>query len=83
MSSATSILKLQSVGFTQDQVEALATLVDERAATKDDIREEIGKVREDVHSLEMRLTIRMAVMLSAFAGLMLGGIGLMLKFTLH
>jgi hypothetical protein len=49
-----------------------ADMVNDQAATK-----------KDIHELEMRLTIRMAVMFSAFAGLIIGGIGLMLKFTLH
>jgi hypothetical protein len=79
MSSATSILKLQSVGFTQEQVEALATLVDERAATKDDIRDEIGKLRTEMIIMKVDM-IKWAVGLAlAQTGVILA----FLKFTTH
>jgi hypothetical protein len=79
MSSATSILKLQSVGFTHDQVEALAALVDDRAATKDDIRDEIGKLRTEMIIMKVDM-IKWAIGLAlAQTGVILA----FLKFTTH
>ena len=40
--SASAILKLQRVGFTSEQVEALADLVDSQAASKADLKTEVA-----------------------------------------
>jgi hypothetical protein len=49
----TYVKKLRSVGFTEEQAEALAKLVDERLTTKQDLRE-----------LELRLTIRLGTIVA-------------------
>jgi hypothetical protein len=52
------VKKLKSVGFTEEQAEvqatALADLIDEQLATKQDLRE-----------LELRLTVKLGALLSA------------------
>lgn len=51
--------KLKSAGFTEDQAEiqaeALAEIIDEKLATKQDI----GDLRRDMKEMEMRMTIRL------------------------
>jgi len=56
--SASAILKLQKVGFTPEQVEALADFMDDRAATKADLLEvehrldlKIGAVQADIAAI--------------------------------
>ena len=68
--------KLKGIGFTEAQAEAqaeaLAEIVDERLATKQDLKElemrlkqDILDLKRDVKELEMRLTIRLGAMLTA------------------
>jgi len=56
--------KLKEAGFTEQQAEAqaeaLAEIVNERLATKQDIAE----LRRDLQDLEYRLTIRLGAMLA-------------------
>ena len=53
--------KLKSAGFTDSQAEvqaeALADIIEERLATKEDIRD----LKRDLKEIEMRLTIRLGV----------------------
>lgn len=57
--------KLKSAGFTEEQAEiqaeALASIVDERLATKQDIRD----LKRDIKEMETRLTIRVGAMQAA------------------
>ncbi len=46
--SASAVLKLQKVGFTVDQVEALADFMDTQAASKADLERGIAMVRADL-----------------------------------
>ena len=59
------IKKLEAVGFTEEQAEVqaetLASLINEQLATKQDIE----LIRRDMKELEMRLTIRLGVMMAA------------------
>lgn len=59
------IKKLKAVGFTEEQAEVqaetLAGLINEQLATKQDIE----LIRRDIKELEMRLTIRLGVMMAA------------------
>ena len=56
--------KLKAAGFTEEQAEvqaeALAEIVDERLATKQDIL----ALKRDIKELEMRLTIRLGTMMA-------------------
>ena len=52
--TAAAILKLQRVGFTQEQVEALAEYLDTQAATKADLREEILRIERRIDALEQQ-----------------------------
>jgi len=58
------VKKLKTVGFTEEQAEvqaeALAEIVNEHLATKEDI----SLLRRDIKELEMRLTIRLGAMLT-------------------
>ena len=57
--------KLIAAGFTQQQAEAqaevLSEIIDERLATKEDIR----LLKRDLRELEMRLIIRLGAMMAA------------------
>ena len=59
------IKKLKAVGFTEEQAEVqaetLAGLINEQLATKQDIE----LIRRDMKELEIRLTIRLGVMMAA------------------
>jgi len=59
------IKKLKAVGFTEEQAEVqaetLSSLINEQLATKQDIE----LIRRDMKELEMRLTIRLGVMMAA------------------
>ena len=59
MMSASAILKLQSVGFSAEQVGALAELIDTQSATKPDLEateHHLGAKIEDVqHRLELKI----------------------------
>jgi predicted phage-related endonuclease len=68
--------KLKETGFTEAQAEvqaeALAEIIDERLATKQDIlalkrdiKELEVSLKRDIKELEMRLTIRLGAMLTA------------------
>jgi len=69
------VKKLKTVGFTEEQAEvqaeALAEIVNEHLATKEDIsllRRDIKELevtlKRDIKELEMRLTIRLGAMLT-------------------
>lgn len=86
--SASAILKLQKVGFTAEQVEALADFMDTQAASKADleaavhkidlkiadVKAEVVEVRSEIRLLEQRMTIKLGAMLLALAGLLLAAI---------
>jgi len=68
--------KLKKVGFTEEQAEvqaeALAQIIDERLATKQDIialKRDINEVKRDIKEMELRLkhdlTLRLGAMLAA------------------
>jgi len=68
--------KLKSVGFTEAQAEALAEsqaqLIESRLATKQDIelvrrdmKELETSLKRDIKEIEMRLTIRMGILIAA------------------
>ena len=60
--------KLKAAGFTEEQAEvqaeALAEIVDERLATKQDLRELETTLKRDIKELEMRLIIRLGTMMA-------------------
>ena len=60
--------KLKDAGFSDQQAEiqaqALAEIVDERLATKQDIIELRRDMQRDIQDLEYRLTIRLGTMLA-------------------
>lgn len=57
--------KLQELGFTREQSEGFAQLqreiIDDRVATKQDIKD----IRQELKELEYRLTIRLGTMMAA------------------
>lgn len=55
--TATAILRLQKVGFTQDQVEALADYLDSQAATKADLAAAEGRLEVKLSELRGELTL--------------------------
>ena len=61
--------RLEAAGFTRQQAEAQAGLmteiVDERMATKADLRELEARLSSEMQKLEYRLTIRLGAMLAA------------------
>jgi len=61
--------KLKSAGFTEDQAEiqaqALAEIIEERLATKQDLKELELRLKQDLKELELRLTLRLGGMLVA------------------
>jgi len=56
--SAAAILKLQSVGFSAEQVTALADLIDTQAATKADVDAAEHRLDLKIEEVEHRLTSR-------------------------
>jgi hypothetical protein len=56
--SASAVLKLQKVGFTVEQVEALADFMDTQAASKADLFKETAAIRADLEGAEHRLETR-------------------------
>ncbi len=58
--SANAILKLQSVGFTAEQVGALAELVDSQAATKPDLEAVEHRLECKIAGVESRLEAKIA-----------------------
>ncbi len=86
--SASAILKLQRVGFTAEQVEALADFMDGQAASKADldaathkldrsiadVRGEVASLRADVRLLEQRMTVRLGGMMIVAVGILLAAI---------
>ena len=86
--SASAILKLQRVGFTAEQVEALADFMDGQAAGKADldaathkldrsiadVRGEVASLRADVRLLEQRMTVRLGGMMIVAVGILLAAI---------
>jgi hypothetical protein len=63
------VKKLKAVGFTEEQAEvqaeAIKELVDERLATKQDIKELEIALKKDLKELELKMTIRMGAMIAA------------------
>ena len=61
--------KLKEAGVTEAQAEvqaeALAEIIDERLATKRDLKELEVALKRDMKEMEMRLTIRLGAMLTA------------------
>lgn len=53
--SASAILKLQSVGFSREQVEALADFMDTQAASKVDLLAVKGELKTDIFATEAKL----------------------------
>jgi len=61
--------KLKSAGFTEEQAEiqaeALASIIDEKLATKRDLKELEVSLKRDMKEIEMRLTIRIGAIQAA------------------
>ena len=59
---------MKAAGFTEEQAEiqaeALAEIIDERLATKQDLKELETTLKRDMKELEMRLTIRLGAMMA-------------------
>lgn len=53
--SASAILRLQKVGFTAEQVEALADFMDTQAASKSDLLEAKGELKADIAEVRNEL----------------------------
>jgi hypothetical protein len=53
--SASAVLKLQKVGFTSEQVEALADFMDTQAASKADLMRETSTIRGDLVGVRAEL----------------------------
>lgn len=75
---ASTILKLQKVGFSAEQVEALADFMDTQVASKADLEAathrlemQISDIRSDMKLLEQRMTIKLGGMLVVLAGIMI------------
>ncbi len=58
--SASAVLKLQKVGFTVDQVEALADLIDTQAASKADLLEVKSELKTEIIDVERRLETKIS-----------------------
>jgi len=85
---ASAILKLQKVGFTTEQVEALADCMDTQAASKADleaathkldlkiadVKAEVIEVRSEMKLLEQRMTIKLGGMMMVAVGILLAAI---------
>jgi hypothetical protein len=76
--SASAILKLQSVGFTTEQVTALADLIDTQAATKADLESsehrlelKMAKIDADVVVLKWMMGFVLAFQVAIFARMFL------------
>ena len=58
--------KLKAAGFTEDQAEiqaqALVEIIEERLATKQDLKELELHLKQDLKELELRLTLRLGGM---------------------
>ncbi len=86
--SASAILKLQKVGFTSEQVEALADFMDTQAASKADleaathkldlkiaeVKADVAEVGSDLKLLEQRMTIKLGGMMMVGVGILLAAI---------
>ena len=61
--------KLKAVGFTDEQAEVqaetFAEIIDEKLATKKDLKELETRLKRDMKEMEMRLTIRLGSMMAA------------------
>ena len=61
--------KLISTGFTQlqaeVQVEAMREIIDERLATKQDLKETENNLQHEMKQMELRIVIRFGAMLAA------------------
>ncbi len=56
--SANAILKLQSVGFSAEQVGALAELIDSQSATKPDLEATEHRLEARIEDVEHRLELK-------------------------
>jgi len=56
--SASAILRLQKVGFTSEQVEALADFMDDRAASKVDVESSANTLKSQIETVEHRLELK-------------------------
>ena len=72
--SATAILRLESAGFTREQVEALAEYLDDQVAKKADLRELELRLEHKIAQTESRLKLWMVGQVFAIVGV-LGTIG--------
>jgi hypothetical protein len=73
--TATAILDLERAGFTREQVEALARLLETQTVTKTDLAEAKAELKADIASLaselkllEQRMTIRLGGIVVAVGG---------------
>lgn len=53
--SASAVLKLQKVGFTTEQVEALADFMDTQAASKADLEREANAIRVEISEVRTEI----------------------------
>ena len=69
--------KLKSAGFTEDQAEiqaqALAEIIEERLATKQDLKELELRLKQDLKELELRLKLDLTLRLG---GMLVAGIAI-------
>ena len=70
--TATAILDLERAGFTREQVEALARLIETQTVTKADLAEAKAELKADIahlaselRLLEQRMTIKLGGMIGA------------------
>jgi hypothetical protein len=73
--TATAILDLERAGFTREQVEALARLLETQTVTKADLAEAKAELKADIASLaselkllEQRMTIKLGGIVVAVGG---------------
>jgi len=62
------VKKLKGAGFTEEQADVLAStqaeLIEERLATKQDLKNLEAELKRDIKELEMRLTIRLGAIVT-------------------
>ena len=59
--SASAVLKLQKVGFSTEQVEALADFMDTQAASKADLSEAKGELKDEFRSENAKVRAEIAM----------------------
>jgi DNA-binding transcriptional MerR regulator len=65
--SAGAILKLQSVGFSAEQVGALAELIDSQSATKPDLEATEHRLESKIEAVEHRLELKIEALRTQIA----------------